>query len=202
MEEKKEKSKKAFNDQAQSYDFDIKGKHARVMYPYVLEKLDKSDFNNFLDLGCGTGELIKLVLNTFSDKQAYGLDISEEMLKVADKKLSNNVELVLGDSENLPYATNFFDVVYCNDSFHHYPSPQRVLTEVFRVLKPSGTLIITDCWQPLFGRVIMNMYMKYSKEGDVKIYSEREIKKLLSANFRNISWKKLNTTSSIVTAQK
>ena len=48
----------------------------------------------------------------------------------------------------------------------------------------------------------MNMYMKYSKEGDVKIYSEREIKKLLSANFRNISWKKLNTTSSIVTAQK
>ena len=79
MEEKKEKSKKAFNDQAQSYDFDIKGKHARVMYPYVLEKLDKIDFNNFLDLGCGTGELIKLVLNTFSDKQAYGLDISEEM---------------------------------------------------------------------------------------------------------------------------
>ena len=47
MEEKKEKSKKAFNDQAQSYDFDIKGKHARVMYPYVLEKLDKIDFNNF-----------------------------------------------------------------------------------------------------------------------------------------------------------
>lgn len=163
MEEKKEKSKKAFNDQAQSYDFDIKGKHARVMYPYVLEKLDKIDFNNFLDLGCGTGELIKLVLNTFSDKQAYGLDISEEMLKVADKKLSNNVELVLGDSENLPYATNFFDVVYCNDSFHHYPSPQRVLTEVFRVLKPSGTLIITDCWQPLFGRGKRNKKVIISK---------------------------------------
>ena len=202
MNTAKENSKAAFNQQAATYDKDIKGQHARSLYPVLLEKLSHIPFQSALDLGCGTGEMLKLILQEDVGKELYGIDLSEKMLHVAKSKLPEQVKLLLGDSEALPFPDNTFDVVYCNDSFHHYPSPQRVLTEVFRVLKPSGTLIITDCWQPLFGRVIMNMYMKYSKEGDVKIYSEREIKKLLSANFRNISWKKLNTTSSIVTAQK
>lgn len=58
----KENSKVAFNQQAATYDKDIKGQHARSLYPVLLEKLSHIPFQSALDLGCGTGEMLKLIL--------------------------------------------------------------------------------------------------------------------------------------------
>ena len=55
----KENSKAAFNQQAATYDKDIKGQHARSLYPVLLEKLSHIPFQSALDLGCGTGEMLK-----------------------------------------------------------------------------------------------------------------------------------------------
>ena len=82
------------------------------------------------DLGCGTGEMLKLIFQKDTHKELCGIDLSEEMLAVAKSKLPEQVKLLLGDSESLPFPDNTFDVVYCNDSFHHYPAPQNVLKEV------------------------------------------------------------------------
>lgn len=90
----------------------------------------------------------------------------------------------------------------CNDSFHHYPAPMNVLREVHRVLKPGGTFLMGDCWQPLVGRIIMNFYMRHSKEGDVKIYSEAEIVSMLSKYFRNVSWEQIGNTACIAMGEK
>ena len=51
----KENSKAAFNRQAATYDEDMKGQHARSLYPVLLEKLSHIPFQSALDLGCGTG---------------------------------------------------------------------------------------------------------------------------------------------------
>ena len=142
----KENSKAAFNQQAATYDKDIKGQHARSLYPVLLEKLSHIPFQSALDLGCGTGEMLKLILQKDPHKELCGIDLSEEMLAVAKSKLSEQVKLLLGDSEALPFPDNAFDVVYCNDSFHHYPAPQNVLREVNRVLKPGGTFLINCQW--------------------------------------------------------
>ena len=109
--------------------------------------------------------MLKLILQEDVGKELYGIDLSEKMLHVAKSKLPEQVKLLLGDSEALPFPDNTFDVVYCNDSFHHYPAPMNVLREVHRVLKPGGTFLMGDCWQPLVGRIIMNFYMRHSKEG-------------------------------------
>ena len=154
----KENSRETFNQQAATYDKDIKGQHARSLYPVLLEKLSHLSFQCALDLGCGTGEMMRLILQKDNRKELYGLDLSEEMLSVAKAKLPEQVKLMLGDSESLPFPDSFFDVVYCNDSFHHYPEPQKVLGEVHRVLKPGGTFLMGDCWQPYMGRAIMNFY--------------------------------------------
>jgi len=135
-------------------------------------------------------------------KELYGIDLSEKMLHVAKSKLPEQVKLLLGDSEALPFPDNTFDVVYCNDSFHHYPAPMNVLREVHRVLKPGGTFLMGDCWQPLVGRIIMNFYMRHSKEGDVKIYSEAEIVSMLSKYFRNVSWEQIGNTACIAMGEK
>ena len=198
----KENSKAAFNRQAATYDRDIKGQHARSLYPFMLKKLSDISFQSALDLGCGTGEMLKLILQKNEHKDLYGIDLSEEMLAVAKSKLPNRVRLFLGDSESLPFPDNSFDVVYCNDSFHHYPAPQNVLMEVHRVLKPGGTFLIGDCWQPSLGRVIMNFYMRHSKEGDVKIYSKSELVSMLSTYFHNVSWERVGNTACIAIGEK
>ncbi|MBE6834355.1 class I SAM-dependent methyltransferase [Faecalispora sporosphaeroides] len=198
----KEKSKIAFNQQAATYDEDIKGQHARSLYPVLLKKLSGLDFNTVLDLGCGTGAVMQAIFESFPDKRVYGIDISENMLQKAKEKLKDKATLTLGDSEHLPYANEMFDVVYCNDSFHHYPAPEKVIAEVYRVLKPTGKFIISDCWQPFFGRIIMNAFMRFSSEGDVKMYSKREICRLLGLHFQNVIWQKANHTSFIVSSIK
>lgn len=202
MNDLKEKSKAAFNQQAATYDTDMKGQHARSLYPILLDRLSHISYHSALDLGCGTGEMIKQILQADNYKELYGIDLSEEMLAVAKNKLPDQVKLLLGDSESLPFPDNFFDVVYCNDSFHHYPAPQNVLSEVQRVLKPGGTFLMGDCWQPYIGRVIMNFYMRHSKEGDVKIYSETEMVSMLSEYFHDVSWERIGNTACISMGKK
>ena len=197
MADIKERSKSTFNQQADTYDEDIHGQHARTLYPVLLSKLAHIPFQRALDLGCGTGEMMKMLLQVDDQRELYGIDLSEKMLSVAESKLSGKVRLVLGDSEHLPFADNFFDVVYCNDSFHHYPAPENVIREVQRVLKPGGTFLIGDCWQPLIGRAIMNFYMRHSREGDVKIYSKEEMISLLSECFHDISWEQAGHTACV-----
>lgn len=202
MNDQKEKSKAAFNQQAATYDTDMKGQHARSLYPILLDRLSHISYHSALDLGCGTGEMMKQILQTDNCKELYGIDLSEEMLAVAKSKLPDQVKLLLGDSESLPFPDNFFDVVYCNDSFHHYPAPRNVLSEVQRVLKPGGTFLMGDCWQPYIGRVIINFYMRHSKEGDVKIYSETEMVSMLSEYFHDVSWEQIGNTSCIAMGKK
>ena len=68
MADVKENSKAAFNQQAATYDNDIKGQHARSLYPVILKKLSEIPYHTALDLGCGTGEIMKFILQQDKDK--------------------------------------------------------------------------------------------------------------------------------------
>lgn len=107
MVQVKEKSKIAFNQQAATYDEDIKGQHARNLYHFLLEKLASIPYNTVLDLGCGTGAVLQSVLDKDNNKRAYGIDLSENMLQIAKEKLNNKATLILGDSEHLFYSLRY-----------------------------------------------------------------------------------------------
>ena len=96
----KENSKAAFNQQAATYDKDIKGQHARSLYPVLLEKLSHIPFQSALDLGCGTGEMLKLILQKDPHKELCGIDLSEEMLAVAKSKLRNKSSYCWGTARH------------------------------------------------------------------------------------------------------
>ena len=155
--EKKQASLQAFNAQAEAYDQDACGSHARALYPFMLEKIIHLYGSRVLDLGCGTGALLEQVLCEEPDRRG------------------GRAQLVQGDSEALPFPDCSFDLVYCNDSFHHYPAPGRVAAEVARVLAPGGTFLVGDCYQSQPGRALMNFFLRWSREGDVRLYSRREI---------------------------
>jgi ubiquinone/menaquinone biosynthesis C-methylase UbiE len=196
----KEETKDKFNKQAKKYDSTNYSKHARGLYDTVLIKLDQFSFNKLLDVGCGTGNLLALIFSKY-DVQIAGVDLSPDMLEIARKKLGEKTDLRLGDSEYLPFDDESFDVVICTDSFHHYPHPKNALTEFRRVLHPKGRIIIADPYAPTPIRQIFNLIMPHTHEGDVKMYSEYNIRKLLeNTGFNTIEWEKVGRTAFIVTA--
>lgn len=189
-QDRKQLSQAAFDQQAAVYDTGIQGSHARSLYPYLLQEIGRACGERVLDVGCGTGALLGQILSEDPRRQVMGLDLSVNMLNQARRRLGDRAELVQGDSEHLPFPDRSFDVVVCCDSFHHYPDPQAVIGEVSRVLEFGGTFLLGDCWLPLPGRAVMNPLLRFSHEGDVKIYSRREIERLLGQEFHQITWKR------------
>lgn len=196
----KEKSKQTFDLQAKEYDSTYNGRHAGKLYGKVMEKLNEQTYSTVLDIGCGTGTILSMIPSS-NNMKLSGIDLSDEMIHIARERLNKNVELIVGDSEYLPWEENCFDVLLCTDSFHHYPNPQNVLKEMGRVLKDKGRLIIADPWSMAPLRRLTNVFIRFGNDGDFKIYSKNEMSELLKLHGFNITgWELVNGHSFILTA--
>ncbi len=199
----KKESQESFDRQALTYDMDRNGSHAREQYSIILQKMENFRFANVLDVGCGTGEILKRIHKCYPEVSLTGVDISEKMLEVAKVKIGNKATLLWADAEMLPFSDATFDLIVCSDSFHHYPNPQKVLAEFRRVLKGGGNLLICDYSIGFPLRQLMNLFIRFSHDGDVHIYSKEEITKLvIQASFSNIQYERTNATAFIITGEK
>lgn len=199
----KNKSVETFDKQAVKYHSTFFGRHARSLYRYVLDEIKTGAYDSVLDVGCGRGDVLSLIIGKDNNIRAHGLDLSKEMLKIANEELKGQAVLKLGDSENIPWDSNEFSLVTCTDSFHHYPNPEKALSEMFRVLKKNGKLIISEIWLPTPFRQATNLVLPLMKTGDVRVYSENELTGMLKrCGFNNILWKRLNMMAYFCTAQK
>lgn len=144
-------------------------------YPYIASELEKEEYEDLLDCGCGTGPMISLLYEKDSSKKYTGLDITPRMIEVAKNKKLEGVNWVVGDCENLPFEENSFDAIICSNSFHHYPNPEKFFESAKRVLRPGGRLILQDYTAPKFILWIMNHtempLANLMGHGDVGAYS-------------------------------
>jgi len=152
---KKEQVTKMFNTISGNYDnlnrvisFGIDVKWRKK----VLKIVSQSKPETILDIATGTGDLAILMTQT-NAKKIIGLDISEGMLevgikKIADKKLSDTIEMVLGDSENIPFEDNYFDAITVAFGVRNFENLEKGLSEILRVLKPHGTFVILETSVP------------------------------------------------------
>lgn len=106
-----------------------------------------------LDIATGTGDFAFETLRLGSEVKVTGVDISEGMLdvgrrKVRERGLGHRVELQLGDSENLPFDNNTFDAVTASFGVRNFENLQQGLTEMHRVLKPGGKMVILEFSKP------------------------------------------------------
>jgi len=122
---------------------------AEERIPLYLE-VGVKDADLILDVGCGSGMVTRDLAHLTKGK-VIAIDGSEEMLKVADKILSvyNNVELRIGDAEDLPFEDNKFDITTCNLLLMWAENPQKVVNEMTRVTKPGG--IVLASLEPDYG---------------------------------------------------
>lgn len=134
-----------------------------------------------LDVGCGTGVLLRRLKKVLPESTVWGLDLSAHMLtRALPKNIDHNpFQVTQGDSEFLPFSSNSFDAVVCANSFHHYPSQDVVVNEMHRVLKPGGIVCIVDgSVDNLLGKLIFRGIVE-TVEGDVHHCSRAESAKLL-----------------------
>lgn len=121
-----------------------------------------------LDIATGTADLAVETIRQFPKAKVIGLDISVEMLEVGRKKISKKnldkqIELVTGDSENLPYDTDHFDGVTAAFGVRNFGNLKAGLAEMYRVLKPGGKVVILEFSRPTAFPIkqVYNAYFKY-----------------------------------------
>lgn len=128
-----------------------------------------------LDVGCGTGSLAILAKAQAGEAgKVYGIDASPQMIAVAQEKAvqeKSAVDFQVGVIEALAFPDGTFDVVLSSLMFHHLPSDlkQSGLTEIYRVLKPGGRLLVVDLAQPttLAQRMSLMMLIHQGLASDV-----------------------------------
>ncbi len=183
--EYKELSIKEFAKAAKVYETDDAGvyKLCKKDYPDVLEELEKEEFTDLLDCGCGTAPMLSLLQKKYPEKHYTGIDLTPEMIEAAKAKNMPGVNLVVGDCEDLPFPENSFDAVICCQSFHHYPNVQKFFNSVSGVLRPGGRLILRDMTASTAAvRWFMNRIempvINLAGHGDVRVYGIEEVREL------------------------
>ncbi len=118
----------------------------------VVEIIGVTNPDSILDIATGTGDLAINLTKTKASK-IIGLDISEGMLNVGRKKikklnLTNTIEMVLGDSEKIPFKDNSFDAITVAFGVRNFEDLEKGLSEIYRVLKTGGTFAVLETSVP------------------------------------------------------
>ncbi|GGE38755.1 demethylmenaquinone methyltransferase [Pullulanibacillus camelliae] len=155
-EVKREKVHHVFESIYKKYDFMnslISFNQHKVWRKKAMRLMDIQAGTHALDVCCGTGDwTIALSKAVGPEGQVNGLDFSQNMLSVARHKLEeahlDNVQLDHGDAMQLPYADDTFDYVTIGFGLRNVPDYLTVLKEMYRVLKPGGTITCLETSQP------------------------------------------------------
>jgi SAM-dependent methyltransferase len=92
-----------------------------------------------LDCGCAFGYLTKELVRRY---ETYGIDLDPGYVTRA-RRAAPDADIRLGSASALPWEDSFFDAVVCLDVLEHCPDPRAVVTEMGRVLRPGGTLVLS-----------------------------------------------------------
>ena len=168
---KKQQVSQMFDNIAPKYDFLNRLLSARmdtVWRKRMINLLQKDQPKVLLDVATGTADVALEMTKHLDVERIVGLDISQEMLeygrkKIVKKGLENTIELVHGDSENLPFEDNSFDAITVAFGVRNFENLEKGLAEMRRVLRPGGKLVVLEFSRPrIFPfKQIYNGYFKY-----------------------------------------
>ncbi len=170
----------------------------------TIAHLDLQPNDRVLEIGFGPGKAIRMVAELLPDGFIAGLDHSAVMVRQAAyrnrKWIRGGVaEVHLGNVSQIPHGGNSVDKVFAVNSFHYWPAPESALTEIHRVLRPGGILVLTI----RAADAPLRFDITDAREGTARV--ERATSAMAGAGFRDISaqWHKLWYNSSVcVVARK
>ena len=151
-ESKKEEVGRMFDSIAPTYDLLNRGTSLGVDTLWrrrMIAELDPKVHRRVLDVATGTADVAIQTILRSGAKHVTGIDLSEGMLaygrqKVKQAGLQERITLEQGDSENLPYPDESFDAVTVAFGVRNFENLERGLSEMLRVLRPGGKLVILE----------------------------------------------------------
>ena len=152
---KKEQDTQMFDNISENYDdlnrvislgIDVKWRKK------VVKIVSENNPKQILDIATGTGDLA-LIMASLNPDRIVGLDISSGMLevgkrKIAKAKLSDKIEMIVGDSEEIPFNDGTFDAITVSFGVRNFANLDKGIKEIARVLKPTGVLVILETSNP------------------------------------------------------
>lgn len=152
-----------------------------------------------LDIGTGPGQIVIKLARRLTLWKFVGVDRSRGMIAQANANLAaaggalaGRVEFRVADGNDLPFAEKTFDFVMCNSVLHHLARPEQLLSEMARLAKPSGAILLRDLRRPgrlayplhvwRHGRHYSGTMRKLFRDSVRSAYTVEELQKLLDAS--------------------
>ncbi len=150
----------------------------------LCEIIHTTNAKTILEVGCGTGHWLRTLPK---DVHAIGLDASMGML--GKTKTNNGINLVQGNSSQLPFRNSCFDIIYCINAIHHFPDPPRFIKDCKSLLHQNG-IFVNVCMNPHSGADTWFVYdyFKRTRECDLERYPSPDHLRdwLVEAGFGNV----------------
>lgn len=168
--QKTEQVKEMFDSIAQAYDFMNRAMTFGVDKLWrrkAVRMLEKKRPRSILDLATGTGDLAIALAKKIPDAKVTGADLSPQMLEVGRRKvrqagLAQRIEMLEADGTALPFADNSFESVTIAYGIRNFESMLAGYREMFRVLRPGGTLLVVELATPV-SAVPLAFYKVYTR---------------------------------------
>ena len=192
----KEINRTFFNKWSKTYDNPLFQFWMKGFQRPVIKELKLNKNTKILDVSCGTGQFLDQLTGR---ARCYGIDLSEGMVRKAKEKLGLMATLKVANVLQLPFADNYFDYTVSTEAFHHYDRQKEALTEMVRVTKKKGWVIVSDI--NFFFRPIHWLFEKF-EPGCVKVNRRKQMKELFLRAGLQVIKQKRNFLFAVVTIGK
>ncbi len=179
---KKQQVATMFNDIAFRYDFLNRFLSAGIDVKWrkkAIKQLEKIQPKTILDVATGTADVAIMASGILNPEKITGIDISDGMLDLGRKKieklgLQNKIELLNGDCETINFKNDSFDAVTVAFGVRNFEDLEKGLTEIKRVLRPGGKLVVLEFSKPKTAvvKVLYKLYMKIICPNVGRIFSK------------------------------
>jgi SAM-dependent methyltransferase len=135
-----------------------------------------------LDSGCGAGALAFAIAPFV--RQVIGIDLSAELVAAGRERAPGNVMLMEGDAEALPFEVGEFDLAGCLRVLHHAHRPELVVSELARVTRPGGRILVADQLGPVdpLAGLAIDRFERARDPSHTRLLPDTDIRSLLDAN--------------------
>lgn len=168
----------------------------KMFHQFVLESVLSGNPKKILDIGFGTGSVIRRIVKNAPEAEVYGVEPSPSMYKVAMRKLKTpvsegRVKLAMGSSRKIQFEEKF-DVIYTSLSFHHWKNQEESIRNVIKYLQPDGSFKVLE-----YGDDLIHGYKRAVKAHALSLQDLEKLKHITnfdvkdSGEFRCVSFKPL-----------
>ncbi len=152
-------------------------------WPKIKHLIPTDKKTKLLDFGCGKGTILGEILKVNPSIQATGVDVSQKALDFAKKKYPKTTFVKINDGGRLPFPDNSFDFITALDVLEHVYDTEATFTELARVLKPNGKILISVPYNGLIKNLFITLfffdYIFDPATPHIRFYTKKSMSKYL-----------------------